>query len=527
MLARQFVEPLIRLVQWTGFHLASLDIRQNSEFNDQAVEGMLRAAGFADSAFSSWSEAKRLTFLENELSSPRPFAPSDSCFSGEAGELLSLFRVIKDHIGTYGADGLGVFVVSMTRSLSDLLVPHLFAREVGWSRCPLQVVPLFETIADLQHAPQTLAALLAHPLGRCLPQDASSTTAPVQQVMIGYSDSNKDGGIFASQWSLYRAEEELSQVGSKFGVRVRFFHGRGGTISRGAGPTHRFVKAIPSAALQNDLRITEQGETISEKYANLLTAVYNVELYLAGTARATYLNNDGGLDSLRATMDRLAKLSQDCYSNLLNHPNFIQFFLEATPIDVIEQSRIGSRPSRRRQTTSIKHLRAIPWVFSWSQSRFFLSGWYGIGSALRVLYESDREAFENLSIRFFTSAPLHYMLSNVATSILFADINIMESYTHLLKNEDTQSRIMSLIRTEYLITRQMLERLYGGQLEEQRPNVARMIEMRNPLLRPLHLQQIDLLALWRQEHETSSRERLLTELLLTVNAIANGLGSTG
>jgi phosphoenolpyruvate carboxylase len=355
---------------------------------------------------------------------------------------------------------------------------------------------------------------------------------PVQQVMIGYSDSNKDGGIFASLWGLYRAQETLVQVGQQCGVRVRFFHGRGGTISRGAGPTHRFVKSMPRSALSGDLRLTEQGETIAQKYANRIQAAYHLELLLAGTTRATLLDSQNAASPhpLEPTMDWLARQSRQVYTALLTSDGFISFFRQTTPIDVIEQSRIGSRPSRRTGQQTLADLRAIPWVFSWGQARYYLSGWYGVGSALHALQAHDPTAFDTLQQHLLTWAPLHYIVSNAATSIAAVDLEIVQEYAALVPDTALREQFLSRILEEFSRTQQMVEALYGGPLAQRRPNVHALMQTRREGLRVLHRQQLALLRQWRdlrQANATSEADALLPHLLLTVNALASGLGSTG
>jgi phosphoenolpyruvate carboxylase len=343
--------------------------------------------------------------------------------------------------------------------------------------------------------------------------------------MIGYSDSNKDGGILASQWGLYRAQETLSAIGEAAGVAIRYFHGRGGTISRGAGPTHRFLRALPPGSMSGSLRVTEQGETVSQKYANLITAEYHLELLLAGAAGATAgkAHTPLAAPELEPVMDRLAAASREAYGGLVQRDGFISFFRQATPIDVIERSSIGSRPARRTGQATIADLRAIPWVFAWSQSRFFLSGWFGLGSALSDLRANDPAQYANLMARAFDWPPLHYVISNVATSIATSDAKIMERYAALVDNPALRSEVMGIIFEERARTLAILEEIYGGPLQVRRPNISRTLELRAPALRPLHERQIDLLREWRR----SGDDALLGELLLTVNAIAGGLGSTG
>ena len=540
-LAERSVQPVIRCAQTFGFHLATLDIRQNSRFHDLAVTQLMQAAGLGDTDFATWDETRRLAFLEDELRSPRPFTRPGQQVGPEADAVLRCYRVLVEHIASYGLDGLGALIVSMTRSLSDLLVIYLLAREVGLLTdtpeglaCQLPVVPLFETIDDLQRSPDILRAFLDHPLTRrsLALQSRGADGAMIQQVMIGYSDSNKDGGIFASLWGLYRAQEALVQVGRACGVRVRFFHGRGGTISRGGGPTHRFVKSMPPGALGGDLRLTEQGETIAQKYANRIHAAYHLELLLAGTTRATLFDQHFAEppNPLESTMDWLAERSRQVYIELLTTEGFMTFFRQATPIDVIEQSRIGSRPARRSGQQTLADLRAIPWVFSWGQARYYLSGWYGVGSALEALQANDPQTFAAVREHLLAWTPLHYILSNAATSIAAVDTEVMQSYAALVDDTTIRERVLTRILGEYERTQQMLEILYGGPLDEHRPNVHGMMQIRREGLHRLHEQQLALLRRWRdlqQQGATAEADQLLHHLLLTVNALATGLGSTG
>ena len=533
-LADEAVAPVIRTAETFGFHLASLDIRQNSRFHDLAIGQLLAAAGFEHADFANWTEPQRLELLNRELESPRPFLRGDASAGAEADAVLSSYRVLVEHRARFGPYGIGALIVSMTRDLSDLLSVYLFGREVGLT-IATPVVPLFETIDDLTRSPEILRAFLRHPATRrSLEAQAleRGNGELVQQVMLGYSDSNKDGGILASLWSLYRAEAALAAVGRDEGVRIRFLHGRGGTMSRGGGPEHRFVKAIHQSALDGDLRVTEQGEAIEQKYANRLTAVYNLELLTAGVTRATLLHRHSPEPAhvLEPAMDWLSARSRETYTRLLESDGFFAFFRQATPIDVIEESRIGSRPSRRTGQPALSDLRAIPWVFSWSQARFYVSGWYGVGSALDALASARPDDFAQLSSHLYTWAPLHYALSNAATCLVAADLDLMRAYASLVEDEEVRDRIFSAIATEYECTHRMLERIYGGALAERRPNIHASLEMRAAPLRALHREQIALLRQWRSFRSRGDESRagaLLPQLLLTVNAIASGLGATG
>jgi phosphoenolpyruvate carboxylase len=546
-LAQLYVRPVRRLVETFGFHLAVLDVRQNSAFHERAIEQLLVASGATETDYGAWDEARRLAFLRGELGSLRPFAGRGAELGPEARAVIDCFRVLADEARAHGTAGLGTLIVSMTRSLSDLLVVYLFAREVGLvattpdgPACLLPVVPLFETISDLDASPAILDAFLAEPwTRRSLAHQAAQRgdAATRQDVMIGYSDSNKDGGTLASLWSLYRAQARLTEVALRHGARVRFFHGRGGSTSRGAGPTHRFVKSLPEGSLAHALRMTEQGETIAQKYANPPTAIHQAELLVANVFRASRLAESedpararGVLDQpddderarLEASMDVLAARGLVAYRSLVEREGFVRFFREATPIDALEQSRIGSRPSRRSGKHSLSDLRAIPWVFAWSQARFLLSGWYGVGSALDALARDEPDAFERLRRHLYTWAPLHYVVSNAATAVAWACPTTMARYASLATERELSEPILAAILEEHARTHRALELLYGGALSERRPGVHATVSARAEALALLHERQVRLLARHR-----AGEPNLVDELLLTVNALAMGLGGTG
>ncbi|MGI9642199.1 MAG: phosphoenolpyruvate carboxylase, partial [Acidimicrobiia bacterium] len=471
-----------------------------------------------------------------ELASPRPLSRPGAELGAEADAVLACYRVVRSEIETWGTDGLGSLIISMTRSVSDLLVVYLLAKEAGLLvnddglMCQLPVVPLFETIDDLEASPEILEAFLSHPITRrTLEHTKDKRGTRGQQVMVGYSDSNKDGGIVASLWGLYRAEQRLAATCHAMDTPITFFHGRGGTISRGAGPAHRFLRALPPGSVDGAIRLTEQGETISQTYANRITAQHHLEVLLAGTT-ASFLGDATRAEvpaSLSSTMDRLSSVSRAAYGDLVGGDGFIEFFRQATPIDVIESSAIGSRPARRTGQASIADLRAIPWVFAWSQSRYFLSGWYGLGSALTELRDADRPAYDLLVHHVFDWAPLHYIISNAATSIATADPEVMRSYAALVTDGSLRDTYLGHILDEYGRTVEVLEEIYGGPLTVRRPNISRTLTLRQPGLELLHERQINLIRQWRASSEGNEQEALLGDLLVSVNAIAGGLGSTG
>ncbi|NHE56034.1 phosphoenolpyruvate carboxylase [Cyclobacterium sp. GBPx2] len=515
----QFILPLERQVKCFGFHLAHLDIRQNSSFHEKAMEQIIAGTFSGLSPYSSWSEAEKVQFIGDELQSNRPFAYPGKSFGPEADQVLACFQVIRNHIDQFGADGIGSFIVSMTRSLSDLLVVYLFLRESGLDRNHFQVVPLFETIEDLQESSRILEAFLSHP--------AYPKNSKLQEIMLGYSDSNKDGGIMASRWNIYQAEQKLTQTGRKHGKELRFFHGIGGTISRGGGKYHRFLESMPPGSLQGSLKITVQGETISQQFANLLTAGYNLEMLFSGTALQTSYSlfpekiPDFPMDAL----EKLSTIAQNHYQELVRHPDFLEFYGQATPIDVLELSKIGSRPSRRSGKRSLDDLRAIPWVFSWSQSRFNLTGWYGIGTAFEQLKRNQSEAYEQLKSNAETWPLLRYILIQVETNLLNADEEIMNQYAGLVANRETGVKFTKSIMEEHKLALQHIGELLGKEREERRAGLLDSIVRRKNALHGLHQLQLKNLKNWRDSKEIDSP--LVTRLLKITTALASGLKNTG
>lgn len=534
--------PVYRGVQTFGFHLGALDIRQNSRIHDLALAQLMTAAGLDGSRYAEWSETEKIHFLTEELRSPRPFTHPDMSAGPEADEVLACYRVLQRHCSRFGTEGIGALVVSMTRGVSDLLAVYLFARETGLmapfedgDACMLPVVPLFETIEDLIKSPEIIEGFLMHPMtARSLRyrQQGTKCSTPVQQVMLGYSDSNKDGGLFSSIWMLYRAQEQLQEAGNRHGTNILFFHGRGGSISRGAGPTNRFLRAQPHGSFRAGIRFTEQGETIAQKYANRISAVYNLEQFAAGVTGERLRHNTAPEPciDIKPILDALSAQASIAYRSLTCAEGFPRFFKEATPVDIIEQMRIGSRPSRRSGACSLDDLRAIPWVFSWNQARFAISGWYGVGSALEHLELHYPAAADKIRSRELLCPTLHYIVSNADTSIASVDPLIMQLYASLVTDEALREKIMEMIETELRRTKRYIDMIYGEQLEEQRFNVMRFIGKRQEALRLLHRRQVLLLSEWRKfrnDNREREAEAMLPELFLSVNAIAGGLRSTG
>ena len=316
------------------------------------------------------------------------------------------------------------------------------------------------------------------------------------------------------------------------GVTIQFFHGRGGTVSRGAGPTNRFLEALPPGSLSGDIRLTEQGESIAQKYGTLSTATYNLELLVAGVTAATLSppSNAEGEAALKEICPPLAEASKVAYRKLLEAPGFIDFYRQATPIDALEHARIGSRPSRRTGQASIADLRAIPWVFSWNQARFYVPGWFGVGSGLQYLADNNDAAFRMMRDRLRSSPFLYYVLTNVESSIASTDLDLMRAYADLVEDEEIRNRLFNMIWEEWMRTRAMLHELRGQPTAQRRPRMLKTLQLRAEALHLLHMDQIRLLARWRatrKEGREAEAEAMLPELFLSINAIASGLRTTG
>ena len=535
------VVTVIRVVEAFGFHLAALDIRQNSAFHDKAIEQLLVASRAEETDFGSWSEEKRLEFLNKELESARPFTALKAQLGPEATAVIECYRVIAKHTRKFGTNCIGSFIVSMTRSVSDLLAVYLLAREVGLTEmteegqyCEIPVVPLLETIEDLENGTDILRDFLAHPVTKrtlSFLKEKYEWKQPVQQVMVGYSDSNKDGGILASQWSLYRAQFALSEVGDAAGVKIRFFHGKGGSISRGAGPTHYFIKALPYGAPNGDVRLTEQGETIAQKYANPVNAAYNLEL-LAANALSKLLKDKKSERSFHPLADIiswLADTSQVHYDKMRNEDGFITFFRGATPIDAIEMSKIGSRPAKRTGMNTLDDLRAIPWVFSWSQARVHMTSWFGVGSALEQLHVENPDGYNALKAALKQDPFLRYVFTNVDTSLAATDEDIFGLYMDLVEDEAIKTKFSGIFLDELKLTRRHLKSLLNRPIEERRKNHHYSNLLRASLMKPLHEKQVQLLRTFRAQKAAGEPvdEAMQTELLMTINALSGAMRNTG
>jgi phosphoenolpyruvate carboxylase len=539
-IARVDVLPVMRVVTVFGFHLVAMDLRQNSAFHDRALAELLQAGGIDGGAsFPDWPEERRRAFLEQELASPRPFTNNPLEAGEHARASVGALEVARNELDAHGPGPLGSIIVSMTRGVSDLLAVYVLAREAGLTTreqgtlaVRLPVAPLLETLDDLHNGPEILEGFLEHPVTRashaCLGRQSGIPAARLRpQVMIGYSDSCKDGGILASQWHIHRAQEQLQEVARRHGQPLLFFHGRGGTVSRGAGPTHRFLESLPPGALDAGIRVTEQGEVIAQKYNNLRTACYHLELLQAGAIGTEALERNEELpEAIATSMERLGSNSRQAYEALLDTEGFIDFFRQATPIDALEISRIGSRPTRRTGQASLDDLRAIPWVFGWNQARFYLPGWYGVGTAMEHLRTGEPDLYAAFAKKWAKVPFVRYIFYNVESNLASADPDIMQRYAALVTSTTLRERFLTPVLEEYRRTQEEVGRLMPEPLEQRRPRFHKTLQSRDDGLDLLHREQVRLLRQWRKEGDQAG-ETLVRSLLLTVNAIASGLRTTG
>ena len=534
-IAGALLRPARREVESFRFSTVRLDVRENTTKLGAALRDLWRAAGNAGDPPDAGSEAWR-AWVAAELA--RPLAPGAAApqLPAETAETLGMFQLVRRLREEIDREAFGGFVLSMTQSVSDILGAYLlaktgglFADTAGVESCTLPVVPLFETIDDLQRAPAIMRELLAVPLVK----RSVRAQGGVQEVMIGYSDSNKDGGFLTSNWELYKAQIKLTRVGKECGVPIAFFHGRGGSVSRGGAPTGRAIAAQPAGSIQGRMRITEQGEVVSFKYANRGTAQYQIELLAASVVEHT-LKSDRE-EALAPTaefdeaMEALSGAAQAAYRRLVDHPDLLPYYQAASPLEEISLLNLGSRPARRFGARSLSDLRAIPWVFAWSQNRHFVPGWYGVGSGILTFLQVRGQRGAALIQRMFTdSRPFRLVVDEVEKTLSYVDLEAAREYAELVPEARVRDAIFPMIEEEYHRTVEAMLRTSGGtELAQRFPRFRRKLVRRLPTLNQISRQQIELLRRFRETGSDKSQEELLSALLLSINCIATGFGATG
>ena len=516
-----------------GFHLSGLDMRQNSDMHEEVVAELLAWAGVHHD-YTSLSEQERVELLTAELSNRRPLVGPGATLSELADKELAIVRAAASAVAAFGPQAVPNYVISMCTSVSDLFEAIVLLKEAGLfdpgdaktlPTSTVRVVPLFETIEDLQQGAATLLAALDVPLYRALVEQQEG----MQEIMLGYSDSNKDGGYLAANWALYRAELDLVEAAKKAGIRLRLFHGRGGTVGRGGGPSYDAILAQPPGAVQGSLRITEQGEVIAAKYAEPVVARRNLETLLAATIESSLLDTEGLGDEAEAAyavLDELAALARQAYSELVHEtPGFVEYFANSTPLSEIGSLNIGSRPASRKQTEKISDLRAIPWVLSWSQARVMLPGWYGTGSAFEQWVGDDSSRLETLSDYYERWPFFRTVMSNMAQVMAKSDLGLAERYSRLVPDEDLRVKVFGMISAEHERTTAMYFKITKtDDLLADNPALKRSVFNRFPYLEPLNHLQVELLRRYRGGDDS---ELVRRGIQLTMNGLATALRNSG
>ena len=545
------LERLLSMLSIFGFYLAKLDIRQHSRRHSSALTEVAKKVGVFEEDYADLSEESKLEWLSKEIDSRRPLFPLELKFSESTNETINIFRTMATLQDRHGSEAIDTYIVSMTTSASDLLSILLFAKESciydpdSYPNRTISIVPLFETIDDLQRAPELFEQLLSIPCYANYIKHRNN----MQEVMIGYSDSGKDGGIVTSNWELYKAQKRLVELADSKGIKLRLFHGRGGTIGRGGGPTHRAILAQPPGTVSGRIKLTEQGEVISSKYSLHGIAVRNFERLAAAVIESSLTESAKkreGIDRPEwvALIDEISGDALEAYRDLVyGDPDFIDFFQEATPIEEIGRLRLGSRPTRRTQgSRSIADLRAIPWVFAWTQSRFIIPGWYGMGTAIQKQLDKRGDEGKAQLRSLFAEWPFFKgLVTKVETSLAVADMRIATYYAeNLVEDKEKRERILSRISDEFELSKKaILEITEQSFLLQNTEYLRRSIELRNPYVDPLSYLQVKFIKELRDRRKreaaddgespgaVAGSDPLLDTVLMAINGVAEGLQSTG
>lgn len=530
LLANGRLRRLQRAVSVFGFYLAPLDMRQYSGMHEKVISELFAHAGLEE--YMRLDEASRRAVLLRELSSARPLTSKYVEYSADVQKELDIYAAAGEVQARYGESVLPNYIISNCDSVSDMLEVAVLMKEVGLVQLSpklvskINIIPLFETIPDLRSAGQIMTELFAIPQWRQL----LSCRDDVQEVMLGYSDSNKDGGYLTSNWELYKAELTLVEVFKSANFKMRLFHGRGGTVGRGGGPAHDAILAQPAGSVNGQIRITEQGEVITAKYADREVGRRNLEILIAATLEASFPEASPPLNDMlerRQLMEKLSLSAYQAYRDLVYAtPDFITYFREATPINEIPNLNIGSRPAARKSTNSIGDLRAIPWVFSWSQCRLMLPGWYGFGTAIsEYLKESGDEGLALLQQLYRDWPFFNSTISNMDMVLAKSDIAIAARYSELVQDQELAQRIFTRIKAEWQRTVDVVQAIskHGGLLADN-PMLARSLDNRLPYLDPLNHLQVELL---KRLRSGEASEDVQHAVHLTINGIAAGLRNSG
>jgi len=558
------LENLICQVEIYGFNLANLDIRQESTRHSDAVNEIAEYLQILPKSYNHLSESERAIWLATELQTRRPLIPTELPFSEKTNETIETFRMLRSLQQEFGTQVCQTYIISMSNQASDLLEVLLLAKEAGLydpktGISSVMVVPLFETVEDLKRAPAVMSSLFELPCYRAsiaggyeemseetkkqLTTDNGQLTNNLQEVMLGYSDSNKDSGFLSSNWEIHKAQKALQKMAENYDVALRIFHGRGGSVGRGGGPAYEAILAQPGRSINGRIKITEQGEVLASKYSLPELALYHLETVTTAVIQASLLGT--GFDDIQPwneIMEELAERSRNHYRALIyEQPDLVDFFHQVTPIQEISQLQISSRPARRGGKKDLGSLRAIPWVFSWTQSRFLLPSWYGVGTALQGFLQEEPEENLKLLRYFYFKWPFFKMaISKVEMTLAKVDMQIAHHYVRELSSPEDRERFEQLyeqMQREFNLTRDLVLTITGHKkLLDGDPELQRSVQLRNGTIVPLGFLQVSLLKRLRQHsnqaasgvvHSRYSKGELLRGALLTINGIAAGMRNTG
>ena len=518
---------LLQAVEVFGFYLAMIDMRQDSSVNEACVAELLKSANIVED-YSALSEEEKVKVLLKELQEdPRTLSSTNAEKSEQLQKELAIFqtaRYLKDKLGD---EVIKQHIISHTESVSDMFELAIMLKEVGLldnQKARVQIVPLFETIEDLENSRAIMEEYLDYDIVRRW----VSANKGYQEIMLGYSDSNKDGGYLSSVWTLYKAQNELTRIGSERGIKVTFIHGRGGTVGRGGGPSYEAITSQPFGSIKDRIRLTEQGEIIENKYGNKDVAYYNLEMLVSATIDrivTRMITNPDEIDDFRATMDGIVTYSNSVYRDLVfGNPHFYDYFFEATPIKEVSSLNIGSRPAARKTITEISGLRAIPWVFSWSQSRIMFPGWYGVGSAFKNFIDAEEGNLAKLQHMYEKWPFFHSLLSNVDMVLSKSNMNIAFQYAQLAESEEVRD-VFNTILDEWQLTKNVILAIEKHEdLLEENPSLQASLDYRLPYFNVLNYIQIELIKRLRHEELDEDYEKLIHT---TINGIATGLRNSG
>lgn len=517
------LKKIIAAADLFGFHFAKLDVRDNSTVIENAVAEILEKTGLSKQPYASLSEQEKTQLLARLIQAAPHSKVGNQKFSDQTQEVLATFGAINDIRSRFEPGALDRYILSMTRGCSDVLAVVWLAHETN--NAGLMVVPLFETIEDLKNCAETMASLYSDPAYK----HYLARFGKSQEIMLGYSDSNKDGGFVGSNWYLYEAQKNLTEAAKKYKIKQTLFHGRGGTIGRGGGPTNQAIMAQPRGTINGRVKITEQGEVVSTKYSNPIIAERNIELVVSAVIAATVLEKPPGpkLQKWEDSMRQIADVSFRSYRNLVDEENFFEYYNQSTPIAEIARLNIGSRPAKRRETTGLGDLRAIPWVFSWMQSRQTVPGWYGFGTGVEAFLNNNSGGISTLREMYRRWPFFRAIVDFMQMSTQKADMHISRQYAGLVSKESLRTHFYKVITDEFNLTiKALLSITEQKAILENAYSLQHSIQLRNPFIDPLSYAQVILLKKLRRE-DSKQTEALERAVHLSINGVAHGLRNTG